>query len=1095
MKKKQQICLCAFILISLIAIMPLINQPAKIDATTQGATTPNFEINDSDDYTAENSYISTLSEAGKDTGSGAGTNIVADYENQVYSLDMRYNLAEEDSASYTGVNSSYPIITNNCENDLDALDGWGVVNTDTNDNVADPKEGSYSYRLIDDTSDGRAQKTFSIPTGSQTIFSGAWLQNGNGAGANHAEVSWIAFVATSGGTTKEVYWCVDPDDDPTTWSDANHLYQEIGNSYDTFYWVGVNVTDQFITGDGGGAFTEFSTVQWAAVAAIQVRLGVSTGEDPNEESRFDAFYISTMICPDFQEDTPPQTVYYATSGFAVKDSTDDTAVETDQINSYSAAGSFDFDSTVYYTKIEVDAFEGSAAAISTVDYVRVTIDKAASDPKYIYFANDVSNSNDSSNVYIELKGDTTQSRNLTKILEDRGWSGFDRITDIRIHLDADSDADNMIVLEELSIFTGTPAQVPSINNVIQSDAGDDPLIINATVTDNIELSTVILVWRHSSDNNVGDAWQSGTNYTLVNSIGDTYTNNSITFTLSGNEAYIQYMIEATDTSGNQRFTNWYAYMFDPGPSITFLDPEDNGRWDYSKHILSVRVTQAIGSATITSVHYKYTYTNDLDQEVYVGYQDMILASGNNTNGIWEVEIDIDEDEFEEDEDYSISVRATNTNDITVTEKIDFIVDSTPESGMVLGTLHAPDEIRCGNWTEEVDFWCTVTFAEAQSLYTRTLSNSAQEKLGDDFDLIVAYYLAMSENVTDVNFYEDDANFKLKIKFSDAQEEDSATKFYIYEKEPQVSNPQVVEIGSDFILYAIDVEVERSWNHVHIGETVFPSDPVQSAWWANYEIQDYEDWKVYADADLKDEMEANVTVWTATTNEYEAHMDIQELSLEIKHTKLYIKGTLKTEEKSYIINLVGVMMGLLVAFTGWVSVSMILPKLPMVGVWLEEGKRKKFIIMGSLIGGISLAVITQFYDFLSGPIFSIQQSLVKLTIGEGTTTTGLIFPVWFTNWVLLFLPSIVVFSFLLGGYILWGGLSPKDTTRLLLATFIGELLLLLLYVKGTMQLAISNLETAELMTLNIVMSMMVAFAIVLCTVFIIKFTKGSEVSMQ
>jgi hypothetical protein len=460
---------------------------------------------------------------------------------------------------------------------------------------------------------------------------------------------------------------------------------------------------------------------------------------------------------------------------------------------------------------------------------------------------------------------------------------------------------------------------------------------------------------------------------------------------------------------------------------------------------------------------------------------MSLESGDNTTGVYEGSFNVNSTYFDEDGSYKLQIKAENTNGLTDTETITWYADSTPESGIVLGGLNQiSDEVRCGNWTEDIAFKATLTFAESHYTYTKTITNTQWEDQLVDFELITSYSCS-HENLTDLEIYRSGSNWKLKLIFDEEPEEDSTTTITIYEEEPKITNPEVVEIGTEHLVLSLDVTTERDFDNCHIGEQVFPSDLVKSAWWSNYKIIDYAAWKVYSDEDLRTELEANVTAWTSETNEYEAHIDIQGLSLTTDITTLYIQGTLKEQEIGFRVNIPGLFFVFLMPFGGYTFFLVF----GHYGKEIDE-KKKKLSLIALTIVGIALAIVFQFFD-PTKYILSIwpEVSMPELSI-PSIQLPEIQFP---TMVFVLFTPTTFVVLLILSSRMLQRGFSEKQIIQMVLADIIAEVILLILYVRGTLQLAITELETSELMLINISLGLMIAFAIVIGTAFVIKINQG------
>ena len=498
---------------------------------------------------------------------------------------------------------------------------------------------------------------------------------------------------------------------------------------------------------------------------------------------------------------------------------------------------------------------------------------------------------------------------------------------------------------------------PSITNLVESAIGSDPFVIDADITDVSSIDTVLISYWHSSDNGSSDVFAAvvGNNFTMVLESGDTYTNNSLTLSLCSNETYVRYIIYTNDTVNNWALTTGY-YLFDEGPSLTDSNINNNERLqinaDHTVQVNCTQITQGIG-ITISNVQFRYKYTDPTTgAKTWTSYITMDLFSGDSTSGIYRGTLEINDTLFEEDEEYELEFKGTNSNGMTITLSKDFISDSTPDSGLDLGRLNAPDVILCGNYTEDIMFYATIVYAESFESYSRVIPQSWRDLLVDT-DLITS--ISIDEQYIDSIEILD--NWRLILTFEDGQapDEDDSTKLRIYQKEPQITNPTVIKVGTDSIDYSLDVSSERNWTTpLHIGEIWFPSS--SNAWWSDYKPSDLY-YKVYTDKALTTEIEgAEVSV--VSTN----YQDEYIIALDLVFTydaietleNLYIHGSRDVERATSQFNLTAILIGALI------------PTAAITIILLDEPLKlnlaaniKKYVIIGGAIGGVGVSAIFQF----------------------------------------------------------------------------------------------------------------------------------------
>ncbi len=375
------------------------------------------------------------------------------------------------------------------------------------------------------------------------------------------------------------------------------------------------------------------------------------------------------------------------------------------------------------------------------------------------------------------------------------------------------------------------------------------------------------------------------------------------------------------------FSNW---LCDQGVSITNVDPSHNERVDFETVTVKCTATQLSSeAATISSVKFRYTYESQITQyEVYSAWQTMSLESGNTTTGVYEGSFEVNSTFFDEDDDYKLQIRAENTNGLTEKETITFFADSTPENGLQLGSLHEPEEVKCGNVTEDLMFWCTATIHESQLVYTKTLSNSFKEKLGDDFDLVTAVAVS-TKNVTNLKFKAEGSKWKLTLEFDEAPTEDASFKIYFYETEPKVSSPAVVNADNNKAVYTMNIDTQIARENVSIIGIDLPS--IRKLYWAGYTTDSIKSWKIYTDSKLQNEISsaASATLLDYLSNEesgysvefmpndYEGTISIYGINIEPDQT-LYLVGYVK--EKTYTLTIEPFIYALSISIIGIVVVQ-------------------------------------------------------------------------------------------------------------------------------------------------------------------------------
>ncbi|WP_287587934.1 hypothetical protein [Candidatus Borrarchaeum sp.] len=375
------------------------------------------------------------------------------------------------------------------------------------------------------------------------------------------------------------------------------------------------------------------------------------------------------------------------------------------------------------------------------------------------------------------------------------------------------------------------------------------------------------------------------------------------------------------------FSNW---LEDKGVSISNIDPSNNERVGYETKTVKCTVTQlTLTAANISSVKFRYTFENPVNQyEIYSKWIEMSLDSGNSTLGNYKGSFEVNSTFFDEDDDYKLQIRAENTNGLTEKETITFFADSTPESGLQLGSLHEPEEVKCGNVTEDLMFWCTATIHESQLVYTKTLSNSFKEKLGDDFDLVTAVAVS-TKNVTNLKFKEEGSKWKLTLEFDEAPTEDASFKIYFYETEPEVSSPAVVNADNNKAVYTMDIDTQIARENVSIIGIDLPS--IRKLYWAGYTTDSIKSWKIYTDSKLQNEISsaASATLLDYLSNEesgysvefmpngYEGTISIYGINIEPDQT-LYLVGYVK--EKTYTLTIEPFIYALSISIIGIVVVQ-------------------------------------------------------------------------------------------------------------------------------------------------------------------------------
>jgi hypothetical protein len=511
---------------------------------------------------------------------------------------------------------------------------------------------------------------------------------------------------------------------------------------------------------------------------------------------------------------------------------------------------------------------------------------------------------------------------------------------------------------------------------------------------------------------------------------------------------VRYVIYANDTLNNEGWVTGY-YFFDEGVDVTINDPNDNEHVqlnaDYTVEANITQITQG-GSITIDHAQFRYQYDHPTidGQYLWSDWIDLSLESGDTEEGIYIIDFEVNDTLWTEDESYKLQVKGENSNGQSDKETAHFVPDSTPESGLKLGTLHEPDEILCGNVTESVVFWCTATIHESQQTYTKTLRDSYKEALGDEFYLVTDVFVD-SDNVTETEWEYENGNWELTIVFDEDASEDEEFRIYFYEEEPQISNAELDYTGRDTIDYSIDVLTERDWElQVHIGETWMPSSA--SAWWSQYTPEELT-YTVFADEEQTSQLEANVTVvGTDRHDRYVIALDIvltEGLTTDI--TQLYIHGEIVTTQAESSID------------WGWLFLGAIPPIAGVVAYLLDDpmnlnlSKKLKMLILGSGFGvGIAIAVIPQFVTLPSS------LSLAPMPLGVVSEFVG---SANIINTVLL-----AVFPIMIAGMLVML-FRPKQTQLLQILSLggLGTLMIVAGTITGT--LSLSAMDTAMRATLN------------------------------
>lgn len=970
-----------------------------------------------------------------------------------------------------------------CENDL-TTEGWTYYESNAGNSYGNDAvtkyEGSNSFYLF----------TIAAGTGYSNLYKQFALEDSNNAwieaavyisGVARSDATYLEMNVTSAGTLYYIRWWLDTD--TACPADTGSIdYIDVANVEDTWYHISANITEILET---TFSLTSFDI---SGDSRPQIRFYVNDiGGSSDVELFIDNLTFRgsdsslPFYTPNFYEDGDAYC-YYDDDGVTFTDSTDEDWIESDQ--NLPLTG-LDLDGTPadYYLSIKLDsAFEGTGTK-AAVDYIYFAFRiGAAGNYRNIYFLKDSNADNETDGVgdddlFFEIGTNTEHTIYLPDIFAAVGWDddSVDRLESIHVQMDADNDADDILRFDEILFYEGISGDAPTISNIVESTIGTDPFVLQCSISDTFLESVEIQYW-HSNDNGTLDAYTEvvGNNFTMVNTVGDTYYNDSLTLTLCGGEPYVRYLIIATDAFGNVNYALGY-YLFDEGVQLSDLSIASNDRLGFADHTFTVNVDQITSGAgiEISEVQFRYTSESQVSQyEVWSNWNDMTLISGSNVSGIYEGSFEVNTTYFDEDDAYNLQVRAENTNGLSDTLSIEFVADSTPESGIVLGRLNQDSEIvKCGNYTDDVSFSATISFAESQYTYTKTISNTQWEDRLINLSLITSYSCDVS-HLIELEIYQDGSQYKLKLRFDEKPDEDSTTKIHIWESEPQVSNPQVEIVGSDHIIYSLKVTTTREFDNCLIVDQVFPSDIVKQAWWSNYKISQYASWSTYTDADLTNELPSNVTVWPSSQDEYQAHIEIANIDLTPEITKIYIKGELGEETVGFRINMPSILLALLIPFAGYTFVK--------VGEYTGfdlTKKVKKIITIGAIGLGVSIGMI---FQFVSIPFAILPLSTLIPGAPSFTLPTSLF---------VLVMPTILLLLFLLIARLVNMPFTKKQTLNLLLVDLTVEVILSIAYLQGFLSLSIAGLETAERMMIDIAFASIIAVSIIIATALILKARSG------